>query len=111
MTSALKGVPSTVSLPAGSSAVSNGSSIDGLVCHGTHVLTVVAGAGVTSGVVTLQVSPDNVNWYTPAGFTAVTLTTNGTTSSALTGTPAQFLRAAITTVIGGGTIAAYVGSA
>lgn len=111
MTSALKGVPSSASIQPGTSAISNGATVDGLVCHGTHILTVVASAGVSAGVVTLQVSPDGVNWYTPASFTAITLTAPGTSSSVLSGTPAQFVRAAITTAITGGTVAAYVGSA
>jgi hypothetical protein len=51
-----------------------------MVCaHAYHTLSVVAGSGVTAGVVALQLSNDGVNWWQP-GSATTTLTAAGTTA-------------------------------
>lgn len=77
-----------------------------------HSLFVVAGAGVSAGVVAIQISNDGVNWSNP-GASAVSVTTSAPGAYAINvaNFPAQYVRAAITTTITGGTVTAYVASA
>jgi hypothetical protein len=108
----------TLSIPAGSTATTvvpnvldNGHS---MANHSAYI--VIAGT-LTAGLVTLETSMDNVNWTGAAaqGGSAVTAagfsTGTGIYVLTLTGCPAQFVRAAITTTITGGTITAWVASA
>jgi hypothetical protein len=71
---------------------------------------VVAGAGVSAGVVVLQGSLDGVNWYT---ISSLTLTVPGVfpLPPPSPPIPARYVRAAITTIITGGTISAQVDAA
>lgn len=68
-------------------------------------MAVTASAGVSAGVVALEVSQDNVRWYpvTPA----ITLTAPGVTQSTQMGAW-RYARANITTAITGGTIRASI---
>ncbi len=103
------GVPLVNTIVAGTSATGAGTALDGAVPHSTHTLVVLTSAGVASGVVTLQLSLDNTNWFS----FATTITTNAaTTVFSQTATGAfRYVRANITTIIGGGTITAWVASA
>lgn len=87
-----------------------GATLDNVQAHPQHSLFVVSSAGVSAGVVTLQVSNDGVNWFS----TASTVTTNAASTAfvaTLANSPFQFVRAKITTGITGGTVSAYVASA
>lgn len=106
MASQLNGV-----IPAGSSASgTQGSSVDLGGTYANHALYVLTSSGTASGVVTLQVSADGTNWFN----TGTTITTNAASSefaAALANFPARFVSAKITTVIGSGTVTAWVCSA
>jgi hypothetical protein len=82
-----------------------------------HTAFIIAGAGVSAGAVTLQVSNDNVNWTLTAANFVPTLT-GASVALAAPGVygvtfsyPAQYVRASITTTITGGTVTVYVASA
>ena len=79
----------------------------------THTLTVVAGAGVSAGAVTLELSQDGVNWFQPTTAPTVPLTTAapGTLFATVADVVAQYARARISTVITGGTVDAWIGQA
>ena len=102
-----------LSIPGGSSLVATVPAVlDNTCCKVHHSLFVITSAGVASGVVTLELSNDGVNW----AVTTITTPALGASLAYMVGTgatpmPAQFVRANITTVIGGGTITAYVASA
>jgi hypothetical protein len=92
------------------SALGAGTAMDGGVCHASHTMVVTTSAGVTAGVVQLQGSLDGTNWFNLPGASSVTTTTASTTTTvAVTSCAARMIRAAITTVITGGTITAVVG--
>lgn len=87
-----------------------GNALDNIVARPNHSLFVVSGAGVSAGVVTLQGSNDNVNWFN----TTATVTTNAasaTFTAAVATFPYRWVRATITTGITGGTVTATVASA
>lgn len=65
-------------------------------------LAVTAGAGVSAGVVALEVSHDNINWFRTNGSA---LTAPGVTSTTVSGAW-RYARGAITTTITGGTVSA-----
>lgn len=68
-----------------------------------HVtIAVTAGAGVSAGVVSLEVSQDNTNWFATAGGA---LTAPGVTSTTVTGAW-RYARGNVTTTITGGTVSA-----
>lgn len=77
-------------------------------------LQVVAGSGVSSGVVKLEGSPTSA--YAGTWLDLGSLTINGASKifgvslgiGATTGLPIKYVRARISTLIGGGTITAYV---
>ncbi len=93
---------------AGASAVATGTSLNlgVLMPTGTAWMEVIATGAPTAGVVTLEGSVDGVNWYslgaTPAIVAAGSQIVNGVGVY-------QYLRAAITTAITGGTVTAIVG--
>jgi hypothetical protein len=75
-----------------------------------HSLIVTTGASVTAGTVKLELSHDNTNWFT----TSVSLSTtaqNTVYAGQVADTPAQYVRANITSGITGGTVTASVASA
>lgn len=65
-------------------------------------LAITAGAGVSAGVVALEVSQDNTNWFRPTGST---LSAPGVTQVTQQGAW-RYARANITTAITGGTVSA-----
>lgn len=91
-------------------AVANGLALDNGASKANHSLVVVTGAGVSAGVVTLQGSNDGSNWFSTAS-TVTTNAANATFAVGLAAFPFQWVRAAITTIITGGTITAIVASA
>ena len=93
------------------SAVSNGTGVDGGICRLNHSMAVTTSAGVSAGVVQLQGSFDGTNWFNFPGTSSVTTNAATTTFAATVTCPARFVRAAITTIITGGTITAVVASA
>lgn len=108
----LVGFPALQSLNAQTATTTVPVALDNGICKGSHAVYVVAGTGVSAGVVALQVSADGQNWSNPgASAVAITLTTPGTFALAVANFPAQFVRAAITTTVTGGTASAWVGSA
>lgn len=101
------GVNSLLSFAAGSSAVSNGLTLDTGTSHSTHTLVATPSAAVTSGFIALATSQDNVNWVTSTPTTLATIAV----PTAVTVTGAyRYIRAVITTVIVGATISATVAS-
>lgn len=104
------GAPPYQSLNAQSATTATPNVLDNTFAKAQHSLFVVSSAGVSAGVVTLQGSNDNVNWFS----TTATCTTNAASSAFaanLANFPFQYVRAAITTTITGGTVTAYVASA
>lgn len=93
------------------SAVGPGTPLDGGVCRVNHGLVVTTSAGVNAGVVQLEGSFDGVNWFNMPGTASITTSAASTTSAISVSGIARFLRAAITTIISGGTVSAFVGSA
>lgn len=67
-------------------------------------LAVTAGAGVSAGVVALEVSQDNTNWFRTNGSA---LTAPGVTATTVTGAW-RYARGNVTTTITGGTVSATV---
>jgi hypothetical protein len=84
---------------------------DGGVAHQYHSLFVVSGAGVSAGVVAIEVSNDNVNWLAPATNTVTTSAASTAYSVTVGPLPFQFVRARISTAITGGSVDAYLASA
>ena len=78
-----------------------------------HTLKVVAGAGVSAGAVTLELSDDGVNWFQPTTTPTVPLTTAapGTFYATAVDIVTQYARARISTAITGGTVDAWIGQA
>lgn len=67
-------------------------------------IAVTAGAGVSAGVVAIEVSQDNTNWYRTNGSA---LTAPGVTSTTVNGAW-RYARGNVTTTITGGTVSATV---
>lgn len=88
------------------SAVSNGTVIDYGCAKANITLAVTAGAGVSAGVVALEVSQDNTNFYRHT--TSITLTAPGVTQTSITGVAFRYCRGAITTTVTGGTVSATI---
>lgn len=82
-----------------------GSSVDLGVVFSQPICVVIAGAGVSAGVVTLEGSLDNTNWYTVA--TTAALAAPGVFVATAT-VPARYLRARVSTATVGGNITAQV---
>ena len=106
------------SIAAGSTATSTTPVVlDNGGARANHSAIVTIAGTLTAGVVTLEVSNDNANWTsavanggavaTPAGFSTGT----GVWALNLANFPAQYVRAAITTAITGGTVGVTVASA
>lgn len=87
-----------------------GTALDNTVARSQHSLFVVTGALVSAGVVTLQGSNDGTNFYSTAG-TVTTVAASTAYAVAVANFPFRYIRAAITTVLVGGTCTAYVASA
>jgi hypothetical protein len=95
------------------SATGPGVALDNQGVRNNHNLVVNTTGTVTSGAVQLQGSQDNVNWINLLTTALAPLSSSApVTSGVTTLTPFRYLRANVTTVIGGGgTITAYVASA
>lgn len=85
----------------------NGQILDNGFPRANHSLIVVTSAGVTGGVVQLQVSNDGVNFAN--GVATSALSASNVVQKNLTG-PFRWIRAAITTAVAGGTATAIVSS-
>lgn len=94
---------STTTLSA-ASAVSNGTVVDYGAAKNNFTLVIVASAGVTAGVVALEVSHDNTNWYRHT--TTVTTSAPGVSQVSMSGFAFRYARGVITTTITGGTVTA-----
>lgn len=110
--------PPTLSIAAGSTATTTVSQVlDNGHSMANHSCYIIIAGTLTAGLVALETSLDNANWTGAAaqGGSAVTAagfsTGTGMYVLTLTGCPAQFVRAAITTTITGGTVTAWVASA
>lgn len=101
------GQPTPTTSLAAQSAVQNGTVQDDGGMRAHHTLVVTTSAGVSAGTVVLQLSQDNVNWFT--GVTISTSTANNVYAVDVTGA-FRYSRAAITTSITGGTITATIAS-
>lgn len=84
------------------SGISSGTTIDYGCAKANVTLVIVASAGVSAGVVALEVSHDGTNWYRHT--TASTVTAPGVTQVTMTGFAFRHCRGAITTAITGGTV-------
>jgi hypothetical protein len=98
------GTVAFVSLAA-ASAVGAGAVLVGGACRANHVL-VVSGSS-TAGAVELEGSLDQTTWYSLGSVNVA----SDAAPLFVANSPAQFLRANVTTAITGGSITATVGSA
>lgn len=108
-------MPSNVGVPAlhvlaAQTVAQTAGEFDGGVAHNYHTLTAIGNTGVTGGVVALELSNDNANWFAPSTNT-VTFTAAGVMSVTVGPLPYQFARARISTVMAGGTVDAYIAAA
>jgi hypothetical protein len=95
----------------GVSAVGSGAILNGSACRSNHCLVVVAGSGVSAGAVSLEASLDGVNFFSFPDASITTDAASTTSYISVGNSPAQYLRATVTTAITGGTITALVASA
>jgi hypothetical protein len=103
------GIAPLSSFSAQSAVNTTGSALDNGVARANHSLWVVAGAGVSGGVVTLMGSNDGVNYFA----TSCTVTTSSASTAYaanLANFPFRYVLAKITTAITGGTVSASVAS-
>lgn len=84
------------------SGTANGSTVDYGCAKANVTLVVVAGAGVSAGVVALEVSHDNTNWYRHTA--TVTTTAPGVSQVSIAGVAFRYCRGVIATAITGGTV-------
>lgn len=84
----------------------NGTTIDFGAAKQCITLVVTASAGTSAGVVTLQLSQDNTNFYSHT--TTITTSAPGVFSVSVTGVAFRYARGAITTTITGGTVSATI---
>lgn len=100
------GLESAITTFSGASALSNGTTAAMGSAKSNISMVITAGAGVSAGVVALEVSQDNTNWYRHT--TTVTLTAPGVTQITMSGFAFRFARGVITTAITGGTVGATI---
>lgn len=103
VTTGILNAPATLTA---ASAISNGTTVDFGAAKANITLVVTAGAGVSAGVVTLQLSQDNTNFYSHT--TTVTTAAPGVFQATLTGVAFRYARGSITTTITGGTVSATI---
>lgn len=96
---------SSTTITAGS-GTANGTTIDYTCSRANTTLVVVASAGVSAGVVALEVSQDNTNFYRHT--TTVTTTAPGVSQISITGVAFRYARGVIVTAITGGTVTCTV---
>jgi hypothetical protein len=93
-----QGMPPVVSLSA-ATAISSGTSLNGLAVRQNAVMSITLSATATAGTVVLQASLDGVNWWNTTGTASPT--SAGTTAVTVAGVYAQYVRAAITVAVVG----------
>jgi len=103
----LSGASTVTSLNAAGSGT--GSVIDLGTVRVNNFAIVTSSAGATLGVVALQGSLDNTNWYTINSSAAVTASTTVAVVAATAPIPARYLRASLTVAVTGGTVTVVVG--
>lgn len=89
------------------STVQNGTVLDDGGMREHHTITLISGAGVSSGTVIFQTSMDNTNWFNAVTFST---TTASVVASADVVGAFRYSRAAITVAITGGTVTALIAS-
>lgn len=92
-------------------AINTAGSFDFGAAHNYHSLFVVAGTGVSAGIVAIELSNDNTNWFAPTSNTTGAMGAPGVYSVTVGPLPFEFARARISTAITGGTITAYIATA
>jgi len=102
--------PTSTRVLTAQSALNAAGTVDYSGVSRTHTLTVVAGAGVSAGVVSLELSQDGVNWVAETGNT-ITTAAPGAQSVTLVDKVYAQARARISTVITGGTVDAWIARA
>lgn len=88
------------------SGAANGTTVNFGSSLSNITMVITAGAGVSAGVVALEVTQDGTNWYRHT--TTVTLTAPGVSQITMTGFAFRQARGVITTAITGGTIGATI---
>ena len=84
------------------SGTANGTTIDYGASKENITLVVVASAGVSAGVVALEVSQDSTNWYRHT--TTVTTSAPGVSQTTISSVAFRYARGVIATAITGGTV-------
>jgi hypothetical protein len=95
---------------AAGAAVANGGPRDNGSCRSNHTIVAVTSAGVAAGAVQLQGSMDNVSWFNigaPLPCAAASSVFQQSTGT----TPARYIRGNVSTLVTGGTVDVWVGSA
>lgn len=90
-------------------ASGNFPSQDGGTVHGTAIMQVTSGTGVSAGAVQMQGSLDGVNWFNLGAATNTNAASTVFAPVVVSGTAVRYVRASITTPITGGTVTAAVG--
>lgn len=104
VTTGILNAPATLTAASSTGA---GTTVDFGAAKQCITIVVTSGAGVSGGVVTLQLSQDNANWYNHTG-TITTSTASTVFSVSVTGVAFRYARANITTAITGGNVAATI---
>jgi hypothetical protein len=86
------------------SAVSNGTTVDFASAKANITLAIVPSAGVAGGVVVLQCSQDSTSWV-KVGADSAALAASTNQQISVTGAW-RYARAAVTTIVSGGTVTA-----
>lgn len=97
------------SVPAGTSGTFTGSTLDNGAARATHAMVITLAGTISAGTFQLQGSLDGQNWF-PLG-SATSPTSTLVTQVAVTGAPAQFVRAQVTVALVGSTAGVMVASA
>src|SRR5665213_364960 len=84
---------------------------DGGTIHGTAIMQVTSGLGVSAGSVQMQGSLDGTNWFNLGTATNTNAASTVFAPVIVTGTAVRYVRAHIATNITGGTVTATVGMA
>ena len=84
---------------------------DGGTVHGTAIMQVTSGLGVSAGSVQMQGSLDGTNWFNLGTATNTNAASTVFAPVIVTGTAVRYVRAHIATNITGGTVSATVGMA
>lgn len=102
--------------------INAGSTVDFNTAVNTISFEIIPNGTITAGAVTLQISPDGVNWEAPptAAITSLSGATSANPYTLVTGTNAlftvtncgcRFARVTISTTVTGGSVSAYISGA